>query len=276
MLSSLRSEAVKGYVTRVGTRIVKGVSRRKAQSLSDIKGYCDFVSIKLTRGKDIAIKLSSLPPPKGFSAYRLHIIPATSDCARPSPSPSPPSDPERAAVATPSTDRGERPPPLIVSQLVSARAQVDAARDVVDAARWAGDVRDPSFIAGQLRLLQDCLHDGWAALKGGEQQQQLMLLQLHAGRRRRRGRGGAAAAILGRNGTGVGGSRSRSGGDGDGDGDDSGTGGDNMAADAKSKENGESHAEESAAHAQAAAVEERWCSSDELVDENVLSPPLQM
>ncbi|KAL8710242.1 MAG: hypothetical protein Q9220_005173 [cf. Caloplaca sp. 1 TL-2023] len=45
-LSTLRSETVKGFVTRVGTRIVKG---------------------------DIFIRLPNLPPPRGQQSYPLHI-----------------------------------------------------------------------------------------------------------------------------------------------------------------------------------------------------------
>ncbi|KAK6438526.1 hypothetical protein LTR95_005273 [Oleoguttula sp. CCFEE 5521] len=46
VLSSLRSESLKGYITRVGTRIVKG---------------------------DIQLRLPSLPLPKGQPAYRLSV-----------------------------------------------------------------------------------------------------------------------------------------------------------------------------------------------------------
>ncbi|KAL9039552.1 MAG: hypothetical protein Q9214_004831 [Letrouitia sp. 1 TL-2023] len=45
-LSSSRSETVKGFVTRIGTRIVKG---------------------------DISLRLPTLPPPRPLSAYPLHI-----------------------------------------------------------------------------------------------------------------------------------------------------------------------------------------------------------
>ena len=46
VLSSLRSENLKGYITRVGTRVTKG---------------------------DISLRLPSLPPPRGQMAYRLSI-----------------------------------------------------------------------------------------------------------------------------------------------------------------------------------------------------------
>ncbi|KAL8981030.1 MAG: hypothetical protein Q9177_005705, partial [Variospora cf. flavescens] len=49
-LSTLRSETVKGFVTRVGTRIVKG-----------------------WQDKDISLRLSSLAPPRGQAAYPLRI-----------------------------------------------------------------------------------------------------------------------------------------------------------------------------------------------------------
>lgn len=46
VLSSLRSENLKGFITRVGTRIVKG---------------------------DVQLRLPSLPPPKGHSSYKLSV-----------------------------------------------------------------------------------------------------------------------------------------------------------------------------------------------------------
>ena len=46
VLSSLRSENLKGYITRLGARIVKG---------------------------DIQLRLPSLPPPRGQNAYRLSL-----------------------------------------------------------------------------------------------------------------------------------------------------------------------------------------------------------
>lgn len=56
-------------------------------------------------------------------------------------------------------------PVVVLQQLVTVRNEVDAARDVVDAARWAGDVHDASFIAGQLSLLHDHLSRGRTALR---------------------------------------------------------------------------------------------------------------
>lgn len=51
VLSSLRSESLKGFVTRVGTRIVKG---------------------------DIHLRLHSLPPAKGQSSYKISVSGAAS------------------------------------------------------------------------------------------------------------------------------------------------------------------------------------------------------
>ncbi|KAF8416074.1 Rogdi leucine zipper containing protein-domain-containing protein [Tirmania nivea] len=72
VLSSPRSEALKGYVTRVGDRIVKG---------------------------DMQIKMYGLPPPKGLSAFRLRLAAPVSSIASPTlsrapspfPTPLPPS-----------------------------------------------------------------------------------------------------------------------------------------------------------------------------------------
>ncbi|KAL8916470.1 MAG: hypothetical protein Q9208_008502 [Pyrenodesmia sp. 3 TL-2023] len=52
-LSTLRSETVKGFVTRVGTRIIKG---------SDVAVL-----------QDISLRISSLAPPRGQQSYPLHI-----------------------------------------------------------------------------------------------------------------------------------------------------------------------------------------------------------
>ncbi|KAL9126363.1 MAG: hypothetical protein Q9217_004565 [Psora testacea] len=56
VLSSLRSENVKGFVTRVGTRIVKG----KALILPNAP-------------KDIQLRLPTLPPPRSLPSYPLRI-----------------------------------------------------------------------------------------------------------------------------------------------------------------------------------------------------------
>lgn len=60
VLSSLRSENVKGFVTRVGTKIVKGVCHISAW----------FYRVILSHMKDIQLRLASLPPARG-TATRL-------------------------------------------------------------------------------------------------------------------------------------------------------------------------------------------------------------
>ena len=78
VLSSLRSENLKGYITRVGTRIVKG---------------------------DIQLRLPSLPPPRGQTAYKVSIS----------------SQPTAPTIA--------------LEQLATARTLINACLDVVDATR---------------------------------------------------------------------------------------------------------------------------------------------
>lgn len=109
VLSSLRSENLKGFVTRVGTRVVKG---------------------------DIYLRLPSLLPPRGQSAYKLSI----------------------STLPTAST--------ITLKQLTTTRTLINACLDVVDATRWTGDAKDANFISGQLRLLHDNIQEAKSALKG--------------------------------------------------------------------------------------------------------------
>jgi Rogdi leucine zipper containing protein len=110
VMSSLRSESLKGFVTRSGARIVKG---------------------------DIKLRLASLHPPKNMTAYPVAI----------------------------STE--PQAPTILLNQLVSARTLMNACLDVVDITTWAGDAKDPNYIAGQLRLLDVNLQEAKSALKGG-------------------------------------------------------------------------------------------------------------
>lgn len=109
-LSSYRSENLKGFVTRVGTRIVKG---------------------------DVKLRLSTLPPPRGSSSYPIVIS----------------AEPHAS--------------PLVLSQLTAARTVINACLDVVDISTWAGDAKDPSWMQGQLRLLDVNIQEAKNALKGG-------------------------------------------------------------------------------------------------------------
>lgn len=110
VLSSLRSENLKGYITRLGARIVKG---------------------------DIQLRLPSLPPPRGQTAYRLSLS------------------------AQPSA------PTIVLEQLTTTRTLINACLDVVDTTRWTGDATNANFISGQLKLLHDNIQEAKAALKGG-------------------------------------------------------------------------------------------------------------
>jgi hypothetical protein len=109
-MSSLRSESLKGFVTRSGARIIKG---------------------------DVKLRVASLPPPRGLSAYPVAI----------------------------STE--PQAPTILLNQIVTARTLLNACLDVVDATGWSGDSKDPNFISGQMRLLDVNLSEAKAALKGG-------------------------------------------------------------------------------------------------------------
>lgn len=111
VLSSHRSESVKGTITRVGTRIVKG---------------------------SLALRLQTLPPPRGSPAYPLSISSAP------------------------------QAPTLVLDQLVTVRTGVNTCLDIVDVSTWTGDKHNANFIAGQLKLLEENIKDAKGALKGGE------------------------------------------------------------------------------------------------------------
>ncbi|KAE9991114.1 hypothetical protein EG327_000411 [Venturia inaequalis] len=114
VVSSHRSESLKGFITRVGTRIVKG---------------------------NIQLRLATLPPSKGHASYPLV------------------------------TSSAPQAPTLVLEQLTAARTLINACLDVVDASTWAGDSKDPQFIAGQMRLLDVNISEAKAALKGAPEKQ---------------------------------------------------------------------------------------------------------
>jgi len=113
VLSSQRSESLKGFVTLNGTRIVKG---------------------------DVQLRLVSLPPPRGQTAFRLAV----------------------SSSATAST--------LVIAQLVSARTLINACLDVVDATSWTGDTTNAHYISSQFRLLFENIQEARQALQGGAEQ----------------------------------------------------------------------------------------------------------
>ena len=88
--------------------------------------------------QDIHLRLSTLPLPRSSASYPLHF----------------------------SKDPGA--PSLILTQLTLVRNLIYQSLDVVDVSTWTGDAHDPSFIAGQLRLLFDFIQEARQNLKGGE------------------------------------------------------------------------------------------------------------
>jgi hypothetical protein len=100
--------------------------------------FMDTLLIFGTYSKDIQLRLSSLPPPRGSTSIRLTIS-------------NEPSAPE-----------------LVLNQLVTVRRRINESLDVVDVSTWTGDPMDASFISGQLRLLHDNLVEARRALKGEE------------------------------------------------------------------------------------------------------------
>jgi hypothetical protein len=131
VLSSLRSESVKGFVSRVGTRITKGVSQvsQPPKLLFRRPNANPLV-------QDIQVRLNSLPPSRGAVGTRLCFSGA-------------PGAPE-----------------LVIGQLTSLRDLVSQSLDVVDVSTWTGDPLNASFISGQLRLLYENLSEARTLLKG--------------------------------------------------------------------------------------------------------------
>jgi hypothetical protein len=117
-------------VTRVGTRIVKGVC-----NLFLLFGQI-FNGLRLIFGKDVQLRLSSLPPTRGANSTRLTFsnIPGA--------------------------------PELVLDQLATVRDLVNQSLDVVDVSTWTGNPLNASFISGQLHLLHEHISEAKTALKG--------------------------------------------------------------------------------------------------------------
>ena len=96
------------------------------------------VGTRIVKG-DVKLRLASLPPPRGMTSFPIAIS----------------SEPQA--------------PSLVLGQLTAARTVINACLDVVDASTWAGDAKNPSFIAGQMRLLDMNLQEAKNALKGGNE-----------------------------------------------------------------------------------------------------------
>ncbi len=134
VLSSLRSEAIKGYVTRLGTRIVKGVSNVTFYVYSILQQRHQSAHQR----QDITLKLPHLLLPRGQSSLRLSLSTAPDA------------------------------PALVLPQLLAVRKLLDESLDIIDAARWVGDRHDTSFIAGQLWLLHDRVGEARDAIKSSD------------------------------------------------------------------------------------------------------------
>ncbi|KAI9749749.1 MAG: hypothetical protein M1815_002292 [Lichina confinis] len=109
VISTHRSDVLKGFVTRVGTRVVRA---------------------------DMQLRLTGVAPTRGGPWYRLTLANA---------------DP---------------PPSVVLTELVRVVEGINQSLDVVDVSTWTGDPNNASFIAGQLRLLQDTIRDAVRELKG--------------------------------------------------------------------------------------------------------------
>lgn len=122
----MRSESLKGVVTRVGTHIVKGVR--------DFSFFWESKSYECTQ--NVKLRLSSLPPPRGASTYDLTISTALTA------------------------------PDLVIHQLSSVKNAINNSLDVIDVTTWAGDAHSANYIAGQMQLLADNIQEARQALRG--------------------------------------------------------------------------------------------------------------
>lgn len=131
VLSSLRSESVKGFVTRVGTKIVKGVR--------------DCVVIQATilrHTQDIQLRFHTIPPNTTKTAANSN--PCTRLTFKPS----------------------SKTPEVVLPQLLTVRSLINDALDIIDISRWTGTSSDASFIWGQMKLLHDRVSEAKTCLKG--------------------------------------------------------------------------------------------------------------
>lgn len=92
--------------------------------------------LKFEDGKDINLRLNSLPPPPGSTSTKLSLSTSPNN------------------------------PAIVLSQLVTVRDLIDQSLDVVDVSAYTGDPLNASFIYGQMRLLRDNLSEARQALKG--------------------------------------------------------------------------------------------------------------
>jgi hypothetical protein len=88
------------------------------------------------------LRLPGLLPPKGATSNRLSISTAP-------------------AAST-----------FVLEQLTTVKTLINASLDVIDVSLWGGDYKNASFIAGQLRLLSDNIHEAKQSLKGNLSEKQ--------------------------------------------------------------------------------------------------------
>lgn len=136
VVSTVRSESLKGFVTRVGARIVKGVRLWLFRASDSLSPQPPSSNPARSAVQDIKLRLPSLPPPRGAASYPLLISQA----------------PEA--------------PTLVVHQLTAARTHINSCLDVVDVTTWTGDSKNANFISGQLGLLYDNIEEARQALRG--------------------------------------------------------------------------------------------------------------
>jgi hypothetical protein len=60
----------------------------------------------------------------------------------------------------------------VLEQLTTVKTLINASLDVIDVSLWGGDYKNASFIAGQLRLLSDNIHEAKQSLKGNLSEKQ--------------------------------------------------------------------------------------------------------
>jgi len=61
---------------------------------------------------------------------------------------------------------------FVLDQLTTVRTLINASLDVIDVSLWGGDYKNANFIAGQLRLLSDNIHEAKQSLKGNPSEKQ--------------------------------------------------------------------------------------------------------
>lgn len=182
-LSSLRSESVKGFVTRVGTRIVKGVSgllfcvangMDALYKMFDCCTACVLFSFFWKIAHCAACTfLTNQRRYLYLKTKPLQSSPTNGNqIASPQSSRKPQDINLRLATLPPPRSLPSYPirlsNPLPLPQLAHLLTLLNQSLDIIDISAWTGDPQNGSFIAGQLKLLADTLDEARQTLKGGE------------------------------------------------------------------------------------------------------------